>query len=63
MLFLCISLTHNKFTYLLTLIVVDLHTKEKPGIKQAVFTRRIVAFNMTYAPLGGKNGGKPLGII
>ena len=34
-----------------------------PGIKRAVFTRRIVVFNMAFAPLGGKNGGIPLGII
>ena len=34
-----------------------------PGVKRAVFTKRIVAFNMTFAPLGGWKGGKPLGII
>ena len=34
-----------------------------PGVKRAVFTKRIVAFNMTFAPLGGRKGGKPLGII
>ena len=28
-----------------------------------MFTKRIVAFNMTFAPLGGKKGGKPLAII
>ena len=34
-----------------------------PGVKRAVFTRRIVAFNMTFAPLGGRRNGQPLGII
>ena len=34
-----------------------------PGVKRCVFTKRIVAFNMTFAPLGGKKGGKPLAII
>ena len=34
-----------------------------PGVKRAVFTRRIVAFNMTFAPLGGRRNGQPIGII
>ena len=34
-----------------------------PGVKGAVFTKRIVTFNMTFAPLGGRKGGRPLGII
>ena len=32
-----------------------------PGIKTAVFTRRIILFNETFAPVGGH--GKPLGYI
>ena len=34
-----------------------------PGVKRCVFSKRIVAFNMTVAPLGGKKSGKPLAII
>ena len=34
-----------------------------PGVKRAVFTRRIVAFNMTFATLGGRRNAQSLGII
>ena len=35
-----------------------------PGVKKAIFTRRLVAFHMTFAPLGGHgHGGRPTGII
>ena len=37
-----------------------------PGIKTCVFTKRIIAFNETFAPLGGKRKstlGKPIGIL
>ena len=37
-----------------------------PGIKTCVFTKRIIAFNETFAPLGGKHKskpGKPIGIL
>ena len=36
------------------------------GIKTCVFTKRIIAFNETFAPLGGKHKskpGKPIGIL
>ena len=34
-----------------------------PGVKRVVFTRCIVGFNMTFAPIGGGKGGKPVGVI
>ena len=35
-----------------------------PGIKKAIFTKRLIAFHMTFAPLGGHGrAGKPVGII
>ena len=35
-----------------------------PGIKKAIFTKRLTTFHMTFAPLGGRGrDGKPIGII
>ena len=35
-----------------------------PGVKRAIFTRRLVAFHMTFAPLGGRgHAGRPVGVI
>ena len=34
-----------------------------PGIKRAVFMRRIVAFNITFASLGGSKGGRHVAVI
>ena len=37
-----------------------------PGIETCVFTKRIIAFNETFTPLGGKHKskpGKPIGIL
>ena len=32
-----------------------------PGLKKAIFCKRIVMFNETFAPLGGSKNGKPIG--
>ena len=34
-----------------------------PGLKVAVFCKRIVIFNETFAPVGGKSWGKPNGVL
>ena len=34
-----------------------------PGVKQCIFTRRLIAYHMTFAPLGEKQQIKPYGII
>ena len=36
-----------------------------PGMKKAIFTRRIILFHETFAPLGGtkNNQNKPIGVI
>lgn len=34
-----------------------------PGLKKAIFCKRIVMFNETFAPLGGKRNGKATGVI
>ena len=34
-----------------------------PGLKVAVFCKRIVIFNETFAPVGGKSRGKPNGVL
>ena len=33
-----------------------------PGVKTCVFTRRLVLFHETFAPLGGKCRGKAVGV-
>ena len=30
-----------------------------PGVKQCIFTRRLVGYHMTFAPLGEKQQAKP----
>ena len=34
-----------------------------PGLKKAIFCKRIVMFNETFAPLGGSKNGKPVGML
>ena len=35
-----------------------------PGVKKAIFTKRLIAFHMTFAPLSGRSrNGKPSGIV
>ena len=34
-----------------------------PGLKVAIFCKRIVLFNETFAPLGGKSRGKVNGVL
>ena len=37
-----------------------------PGVKTSVFTRRLVRFHETFAPLGGKRAGRdkqPIGVV
>ena len=33
-----------------------------PGLKKAIFCKRIVMFNETFAPVGGAKNGKPIGM-
>ena len=35
----------------------------KPGVKTAVFTRRIIAFHETFAPVGKNSKRAPLAVI
>ena len=34
-----------------------------PGLKKAIFCKRIVLFNETFAPVGGSKNGKPVGML
>ena len=34
-----------------------------PGYKKCIFTSRLIAFNMTFAPIGKKNSSKAQGVL
>ena len=36
---------------------------EMPGLKKAIFAKRIVLFNETFAPVGGQKNGKAVGVL